>query len=68
LVFLFFFFLMLRRPQRSTRQLSSAASDVYKRQGLCPDCGIALATAEPGHHHDKIDPRWAKLANFGDDQ
>lgn len=30
--------------------------------GLCPDCGIALATAEPGHHHDKIDPRWAKLA------
>ncbi|MCV7306964.1 YceD family protein [Mycobacteroides immunogenum] len=36
--------------------------------GLCPDCGIALATAEPGHHHDKIDPRWAKLANFGDDQ
>ena len=30
--------------------------------GLCPDCGVALATAEPGHHHDKIDPRWAKLA------
>ncbi|MGV9796992.1 YceD family protein [Mycobacterium sp. NPDC003449] len=30
--------------------------------GLCPDCGIALATAEPGHHHEKIDPRWAKLA------
>ncbi|MGV0742053.1 YceD family protein [Mycolicibacterium sp. XJ870] len=29
--------------------------------GLCPDCGIPLATAEPGHHHDKIDPRWAKL-------
>ncbi|MCV7257366.1 YceD family protein [Mycobacterium shimoidei] len=31
--------------------------------GLCPDCGVALATAEPGHHHDKIDPRWAKLAD-----
>jgi uncharacterized protein len=31
-------------------------------QGLCPDCGIAMATAEPGHHHEKIDPRWAKLA------
>ena len=30
--------------------------------GLCPDCGIALATAEPGHHHEQIDPRWAKLA------
>jgi uncharacterized protein len=30
--------------------------------GLCPRCGILLATAEPGHHHDEIDPRWAKLA------
>lgn len=30
--------------------------------GLCPDCGVPLATAEPGHHHDQIDPRWAKLA------
>jgi uncharacterized protein len=36
--------------------------------GLCSICGIALATAEPGHHHDQIDPRWAKLANFGEDQ
>ena len=35
-------------------------------QGLCPDCGIALADAEPGHHHEKIDPRWAKLADFRD--
>ncbi|HTY29235.1 MAG TPA: DUF177 domain-containing protein [Mycobacterium sp.] len=35
--------------------------------GLCPDCGVALATAEPGHHHDKIDPRWAKLAGMVDD-
>ena len=32
--------------------------------GLCPKCGIALATAEPGHHHDEIDPRWAKLAGM----
>lgn len=32
--------------------------------GLCPDCGVPLATAEPGHHHDKIDPRWAKLAGL----
>ena len=30
--------------------------------GLCPRCGIPLATAEPGHRHDEIDPRWAKLA------
>ena len=32
--------------------------------GLCPDCGIALASAEPGHQHDRIDPRWAKLAGM----
>ena len=32
--------------------------------GLCPQCGVALASAEPGHHHDAIDPRWAKLANM----
>jgi uncharacterized protein len=30
--------------------------------GLCPRCGIPLATADPGHRHDQIDPRWAKLA------
>ncbi|WP_156166204.1 YceD family protein [Mycobacterium haemophilum] len=30
--------------------------------GLCPECGVSLA-AEPGHHHDRIDPRWAKLAD-----
>ena len=23
--------------------------------GLCPQCGVALATAEAGHHHDLID-------------
>ena len=33
-------------------------------QGLCPDCGIPIATAEPGHRHEKIDPRWAKLASM----
>ncbi|OBF85664.1 hypothetical protein A5791_22290 [Mycobacterium sp. 852002-51163_SCH5372311] len=31
--------------------------------GLCPECGVALA-AEPGHQHDRIDPRWAKLAGM----
>eukprot|EP00825_Cyclidium_porcatum_P025964 TRINITY_DN28083_c0_g1_i1.p2 TRINITY_DN28083_c0_g1~~TRINITY_DN28083_c0_g1_i1.p2 ORF type:complete len:123 (+),score=23.28 TRINITY_DN28083_c0_g1_i1:54-422(+) len=30
--FHFFFFLMIRRPPRSTHCISSAASDVYKRQ------------------------------------
>lgn len=30
--------------------------------GLCPQCGVPLATAEADHHHDDIDPRWAKLA------
>jgi uncharacterized protein len=30
--------------------------------GLCPDCGVPLADAEPGHAHEKIDPRWAKLS------
>lgn len=34
--------------------------------GLCPDCGVALATAEPGHHHEQIDPRWAKLSGLLD--
>ena len=32
-VFFFFFLLMIRRPPRSTLDRSSAASDVYKRQG-----------------------------------
>lgn len=32
--------------------------------GLCPQCGVALATAEAGHHHELIDPRWAKLADM----
>eukprot|EP00825_Cyclidium_porcatum_P049823 TRINITY_DN8697_c0_g1_i3.p2 TRINITY_DN8697_c0_g1~~TRINITY_DN8697_c0_g1_i3.p2 ORF type:complete len:103 (+),score=7.92 TRINITY_DN8697_c0_g1_i3:46-354(+) len=30
----FFFFLMIRRPPRSTHCISSAASDVYKRQAM----------------------------------
>jgi len=30
--------------------------------GLCQQCGVRLADAESGHHHDLIDPRWAKLA------
>lgn len=35
--------------------------------GLCPQCGVQLAN-DPGHHHDNIDPRWAKLVDmFSDD-
>ncbi|EGD55625.1 YceD family protein [Gordonia neofelifaecis] len=30
--------------------------------GLCSVCGVKLAD-EPGHGHDIIDPRWAKLAD-----
>lgn len=30
--------------------------------GLCQQCGVSLAAADPEHHHDQIDPRWAKLA------
>ena len=32
-IVILFFFLMIRRPPRSTLDRSSAASDVYKRQG-----------------------------------
>lgn len=32
--------------------------------GLCQHCGVALADAEPGHSHEVIDPRWAKLADL----
>lgn len=31
--------------------------------GLCAECGIPLATAGD-HHHEQIDPRWAKLADL----
>ena len=38
--------------------------------GLCPQCGVPLASlegeAEAGHHHEQIDPRWAKLADILD--
>jgi uncharacterized protein len=33
-------------------------------EGLCPQCGVAMATAEPGHQHEQIDPRWAKLTEM----
>ena len=37
------FFLMIRRPTRSTLDRSSAASDVYKRQVL-EDAGVKLSS------------------------
>ncbi len=30
--------------------------------GLCAECGVRLAIAEPGHGHETIDPRWAALS------
>ena len=35
--------------------------------GLCPQCGVPLEGAGPDHHHEQIDPRWAKLADMFDD-
>lgn len=32
--------------------------------GLCPQCGVAIASAGPDHGHEQIDPRWAKLAGL----
>ncbi|WP_326643958.1 YceD family protein [Streptosporangium sp. NBC_01755] len=29
--------------------------------GLCAECGVRLADAEPDHGHEVIDARWAKL-------
>lgn len=34
--------------------------------GLCVQCGARLAD-EPGHVHDVMDPRWARLAGYGND-
>ena len=46
-----FFFLMIRRPPRSTQSRSSAASDVYKRQPLQ---GGADSLIEDGHADDAL--------------
>ena len=34
--------------------------------GLCPDCGVRLADAEPDHHHAAVDSRWAALQGMLD--
>ena len=35
--------------------------------GLCAECGEKWAELEPGHGHEKIDPRWAALVDKLDD-
>eukprot|EP00831_Metopus_contortus_P070390 TRINITY_DN63866_c0_g1_i1.p1 TRINITY_DN63866_c0_g1~~TRINITY_DN63866_c0_g1_i1.p1 ORF type:complete len:158 (-),score=21.88 TRINITY_DN63866_c0_g1_i1:69-542(-) len=40
IIYMFIFFLMIRRPPRSTQGVSSAASDVYKRQLQDPSLEI----------------------------
>jgi DUF177 domain-containing protein len=35
--------------------------------GLCIDCGVKWADLEPGHGHEKIDPRWAALVERFDE-
>jgi uncharacterized protein len=59
-------FVDLRQPIVDAVGLELPFSPVCRADcpGLCPSCGVALATAEPGHHHDEIDPRWAKLATM----
>jgi uncharacterized protein len=64
-------FVDLRQPIVDAVGLELPFSPVCRTDcpGLCPKCGVALATAEPGHHHHDIDPRWAKLATMlGSDQ
>jgi uncharacterized protein len=56
----------LEQPIIDAVALELSFSPVCRKDcpGLCPTCGVALATAEPGHHHDEIDPRWAKLTKM----
>ena len=36
--------------------------------GLCPECGERLDDLPAGHAHETLDPRWAGLRNFVDDE
>lgn len=36
--------------------------------GICEHCGVLLRDAEPGHHHEFIDPRFAALAALLEDE
>ena len=33
-------------------------------RGLCSECGEKLELLEPGHMHEKIDPRWSGLSGW----
>jgi uncharacterized protein len=33
-------------------------------QGLCAECGVRLADAEPGHQHEQRGPMWAALQDY----
>jgi uncharacterized protein len=33
-------------------------------QGLCPECGVRLADAEPGHGHEQRSPLWVALKDY----
>jgi uncharacterized protein len=33
-------------------------------QGLCAECGVRLADAEPGHNHERRGAMWAALKDF----
>ena len=69
------FFLMIRRPPRSTLDRSSAASDVYKRQAQGPERSDDRKRqfARPGGSRRLLDGHWRQvrigleLADFGDD-
>jgi uncharacterized protein len=37
-------------------------------QGLCVECGVRLADAEPGHRHEQRGTPWAALKNFRAEQ
>ena len=50
---LFFFFLMIRRPPRSTLDRSSAASDVYKRQPIGPGLSCLAGDRPAGILRDR---------------
>ena len=61
MLMIYFFFLMIRRPPRSTQSRSSAASDVYKRQDL--DCGDSLEPRAGGA--DATGPTESSGSGFG---
>ena len=35
-------------------------------EGLCADCGVRLEDVPAGHAHERLDPRWAALADLVD--